>query len=172
MREQVYTYSKNPAVYDYTLNNTVLSRKEVIKYLGLFIDNKLTFKYHIEQKCQSATRVLNLLRRNLYFAPKSVKNKAYFSCVLPIIEYGSNCWSPSSDKMNNKIEMVQHSAAKFACNSYPRRGRYEEFSITSLLESLQWESVEHRRNKAKLNMAYKMVTLFSRLTCYRGPSVN
>ena len=39
------------------------------------IDNKLTFKQHIEQKCHSATTILNMLRRNLYFAPISVKTK-------------------------------------------------------------------------------------------------
>ena len=62
-----------------------------------------------------------------------------------------------SEKLNNKIEMLQHNAAKFACNSYPRKGHYEEFSISNLLTNLQWESLEDRRNKAKLNMAYKII---------------
>ena len=88
-----------------------------IKYLGITIDNKLTFKKHIEEKCQSASKCL----RNLYFAPRSVKIKAYNSCVRPILEYGATCWSPTSEKINNKIEMVQHTAAKFVTNLYPKK---------------------------------------------------
>ena len=77
--------------YDYHLNGNILTKKESIKYLGVTIDNKLTFKQHIEQKCHSATNILNMLRRNLYFAPISVKTKAYMSCVRPIVEYAASC---------------------------------------------------------------------------------
>ena len=119
-----------------------LSRKDYIKYLGVTIDNKLNFKRHIEEKCLSASRVLNLLRRNLHFAPQSVKIKAYNACVRPILEYGAACWSPTSEKVNKKIEMIQHSAAKFATNTYPKKGKYDEFSISRILHQLQWKSLQ------------------------------
>ena len=96
----------------YYLGDDILTKKKAIKYLGITVDNKLTFKDHINQKCKSATTVLNMLRRNLYFAPASVKSKAYMTCVLPIIEYGNICWAPTSEKLNKSIEMVQHKAAK------------------------------------------------------------
>ena len=74
--------------------------------------------------------ILNMLKRNLYFGPKSVKTKAYQASVLPILEYASNCWSPTSQKQSNNLEMVHHNAAKFASNVYPRRGNYDNFSIS------------------------------------------
>ena len=129
----------------------------MIKYLGVFIDSKQTFNYHVNQKCHSATTILNLLRRNLYFAPKSVKAKAYLSCVLPIIEYANVCWSPTTDKQKHKLEMVQHRAAKFATNSYPKKGHYQDFSISSLLSDLEWNTLEVRSNRAKFGMAYKIL---------------
>ena len=134
-----------------------LSRKNEIKYLGVTIDNKLSFKSHIEKKCQSATKILNLLRRNLYFAPKSVKMKAYTACVRPILEYAAACWSPTSEKLNNSIEMVQHKAAKFVTNIYPRKGHYEEFSISRLLNYLNWDSLEERRRQIRMTMVYKIL---------------
>ena len=66
-----------------------LAKKNFIKYLGVSIDNKLTFKKHIQEKCNNATRVLNMMRRNLHFAPKSIKCKAYMTSVRPILEYAS-----------------------------------------------------------------------------------
>ena len=77
-----------------------------------------------------------MLRRNLHFAPKSVKNKAFQSCVLPILEYGSICWSPTSLKMDNKLEMVLHNGAKFVTNKYPKKGSYDSYSISKILESI------------------------------------
>ena len=77
-----------------------------------------------------------MLRRNLHFAPKSVKNKAFVSCVLPIVEYASTCWSPNSQKMTNLLEMVQHNGAKFVTNKYPQKGNFNDFSISKILENL------------------------------------
>ena len=98
-----------------------------------------------------------MLRRNLYFAPVSVKSKAYMACVRPILEYASSCWSPTTEKHTKMIEMVQHSAAKFALNRYPRKGHYEDFSISKLIDELGWDTLEARRNQAKLSMAFKIL---------------
>ena len=142
---------------NYYLDKEILKKKETIKYLGVTIDNKLTFKQHIEDKSKKATTILNMLKRNLYFAPKSVKSKAYTACAQPILEYASTCWSPTSKKLNNQLEMVQHNAAKFVSNSYPKKGDYANFSITKLLNELNWESLEERRQNARLSMAYKIL---------------
>ena len=98
-----------------------------------------------------------MLRRNLYFAPRIVKCKAYQACVLPIIEYASICWSPTSEKLENCLEMINHNAAKFVTNIYPKKGEYENFSITKLLKYLNWNSIEKRREQARLNMTYKIL---------------
>ena len=86
-----------------------------------------------------------------------MKTKAFTACVRPILEYAAVCWSPSSDKLKHKIEMVQHKATKFVTNIYPKKGHYEEFSIQRIIKSLGWESLEERRNKIRLNMVYKIL---------------
>ena len=53
--------------------------------------------------------------------------------------------------------MVNHNAAKFVTNIYPRKGNYENFSITKIMNYLNWNSIEKRREKARLNMAYKII---------------
>ena len=155
------TTKQKPIPTTYYMNNMLpvqcLARKEYIKYLGIIIDNKLTFNRHIETKCASATRVLNMLRRNLHFAPRQVKSTAYMTCVRPILEYASTCWSPVSLKQKKAIESVQNRAAKFTCNIYPQKDKYDEFSISSLIEDLQWDLLETRRNNAKISMVYKIL---------------
>ena len=141
----------------YYLDKVPLEQKESIKYLGVIIDNKLNFEKHIKEKAKNATKILNLLRRNLYFAPRTVKKKAYVACVLPILEYASSCWSPNSEKMKNSLEMVHHNAAKFITNTYPKKKDYTNFSITKLLNELNFDTLEERRNQTRLTMAYKII---------------
>ena len=121
------------------------------------IDKKLSFSQHIKQKAKSATTVLNMLRRNLYFAPKSVKMKAYQSCVLPIIEYAPCSWQPTSESANKTLEMVQHNAARFIANTYSKKGNFKIFSISKILSDLNMETLEERRTQARLSMAYKII---------------
>ena len=71
------------------------------------------------------------------------------------MEYASLCWAPTSKKLATTLESVHHNAAKFASNIYPRKGEYEKFSITKILNDLNWSSLETRRKQARLSMAYK-----------------
>ena len=91
------------------------------------------------------------------FALKSVKYKAYISCVLPIIEYASICWGPTSEKLNKSIEMVQHRAARFILNVHSKKGEFKKVSISELLNILNLETLEERRTKARLTMVYKIL---------------
>ena len=112
--------------------------------LKLFLSkehNKLNFDLHIREKCKSATKILNLLRRNLNFAPKTVKTKAYMACVLPIVKFASSCWSTNSDKLKNSLEMIQHNAAKFITNTYPRKNDLKNFSITKTPKELNFDTL-------------------------------
>ena len=151
------TNNRNPILTQYQVEKVNLEKKEMVKYLGVTIDNKLTFNQHINEKSKNATTVLNMLRRNLYFAPRSVKLKAYTSSVLPIMEYASTCWSPTNKKLSNELERVNCNAAKFVANFYPKKGQYEHFSITKLMKKLNWSTLEQRRQEARLTMAYKVL---------------
>ena len=151
------TNKRNILLNSYHINNVALKKKENIKYLGVNIDRKLSFKQHTQEKSNRASTVLNMLKRNLYFAPKSVKIKAYQARVLPILEYASSCWFPTSIKENNSLEMVQHNAAKFVSNIYPKKGNYDNFSISNILKDLNWVPLEEKRNQSRLTMTYKIL---------------
>ena len=36
--------------------------------------------------------------------------------------------------------MVQHNAAKFVTNRYPKKGHYSDFSISEIINELGWDS--------------------------------
>jgi hypothetical protein len=48
------------------------------------------FLYEVTNK---ANKLLGMLRRNLYFCAKDVRETAYLSLVRPILEYAGTVWS-------------------------------------------------------------------------------
>ena len=52
--------------------------------------------------------------------------------------------------------MVPHKAAKFVTKKYPKKGHYNEFSITEIINALNWDSLEVRQNKAPTTTVYKI----------------
>lgn len=53
--------------------------------------------------------------------------------------------------------MIHHNAVRFVSNIHYKKVKYEHVSITKILNDLDWNSLEDRRNQARLVMAYKIV---------------
>ena len=66
-------------------------------------------------------------------------------------------WSPNSEQLKDHIETVQENAAKFVLNKYPKKGHWEDFSSSALVEELGWDTLEWRRIKSRCVMAYKII---------------
>ena len=49
---------KNPLVYEYSLNNTILQRTNLVKDLGKWLDYEVTFVSHIEKMTSRAMLLL------------------------------------------------------------------------------------------------------------------
>ena len=94
---------------------------------------------------------MGLVKRNLYAAPKETKILAYQSIVRPTLEYAASIWDPYTQKNKTKLEKVQRSAARFVSSDYSRHS-----SVTSMLENLEWQSLENRRKAARLANLYKI----------------
>ncbi len=123
-------------------------------YLGVEINENLSWSPHINKTTGRAQRLLGFLRRNLRRCPAHIKEKAYFSLVRPVVEYCSPVWSPHQAGLKKKVEMVQRKAARLVCNQPYRRDQRD--SVTSMIATLGWESLESRRIKTDLTMMYKV----------------
>ena len=71
--------------------------------------------------------------------------------VRPVLEYASSVWDPHCKKDIDKIEKIQRRAARFVLHRYKKTD-----SVSSMLKELNWETLEHRRKKARLTMLYKI----------------
>src|SRR2546427_7532058 len=71
-------------LYLIKIGETVFQPKELIKYLGIWLDSKLTFKAHVEKKIASTQRVfmqikrLSNIKRGLSF---QAMRQLYIACI-------------------------------------------------------------------------------------------
>ena len=146
------TNKKNPIPHTYYIDYCQIDEVSNAKYLGVVIDQHLTWNDHIKQTTSKAIRVNGFLYRNLYHCPTTVKLNCYKAMVRPIVEYASPVWDPHTSLYINHLEAVQRSAARFCCKDYSRFS-----SVTSMLSSLNLPSLRDRRIRAKLLMMYKII---------------
>ena len=106
----------------------------------------------MDQTVKKSNSTLRFLRRNLRVSNEETKSAAYFSMVRPILEYSSTIWSPYTKDYIHKIKMVQRRAARYITNRYTNTS-----SVTSMIEHLEWESLEARRAKHQLTMLFKNI---------------
>ena len=143
---------RKPRTFDYFLCNQKLSTVDCNPYLGVEIARTLSWNNHINNivKLANSVIVMGLVKRNLYSALKETKILAYQSIVRPTIEYAASIWDPFTTKNISKVEKIQRSAARFVHNDYSHS------SVTSMLENLEWTTLQTRRKAARLTILFKI----------------
>ena len=79
-----YVYrAKSPMTFSYRLKGTVLAEEETSKYLGVDLQNNLSWNQHVHvsRVTKKANSMLGFLRRNLRKASEETKAQAYMSMV-------------------------------------------------------------------------------------------
>jgi len=107
---------------------------------------------HVNNITVSATQKLNFIKRNLRINSKTVKEKAYSSLVRPKLEYSSCVWDPHTKSKIHQLEMIQRRAAMYTCNRY-----HNTSSVTEMLRTLNWPTLEKRRIRTRIIFLYKII---------------
>ena len=85
-----------------------MQRKSVQKHLGLFLDEKLSFLEHIDEKIKKATVGVNLMRKLNLLLPRSSLLTVYMCFIRPHLDYGDVIYDqPNLYSLTKKIESVQ-----------------------------------------------------------------
>ena len=101
--------SNHATVY---FNNVPVIRDNIQKHLGLFLDSKLSFFDHINEKIKKATKGVNVIRKMNLLLPRSSLPTIYKSFVRPHLDYGNVIYDqPNNSCLSDKIESVQYKAA-------------------------------------------------------------
>ena len=144
------TNKKKPSTFTYTIHNTRIQPTTDAKYLGVTLNNKLSWNTHINTVCQKGNNTLNFIYRNFRTAGPKIKEQLYKTYVRPALEYSSSVWDPYTQHNIDNLEKVQRRAARVTTNTYTR-----DSSVTALLQNLNWTPLTERRARSKCTLLYK-----------------
>jgi hypothetical protein len=88
----------------------VLNRVSFINYLGVILDEKMTFSKHVDVMVAKAFTMLGFIRRiSLEFRDPYTLKSLYTSLVRPKLEYASGVWNPFYDVRVDRVEEAVYS---------------------------------------------------------------
>ena len=148
----------SPILTIYSLAGQLLECVKEHSYLGIILDQQMSFIPHINHIVSKASKILNFLKRNLYKCPATTKVTAYISLVWPILEYASSVWDPYQYNKIYIIDRIQRRAARRSLCNYDRYS-----SVTLMQYQLKWQNLQQRWQIARLVLLYKALHNFTAL---------
>lgn len=98
-----------------SLDTETLQRLQVSKFLGLHIDERLKFEYHVSQLCRKLSRGCFALRMVSRELDMSMARNVYFALIDSHLRYGVCFWGSCSDQLFNSVFVLQKRAIRFLC---------------------------------------------------------
>ena len=107
----------NQSVDDSIIDTTPVAIVSEAKYLGIIIDNTLTFNPHIAHLEVRLSRSVGILSKLKYFLPSPLLSKLYYAFFHSYLLYGLIIWFNTYKTYTNKITALQTKAVKLISNS-------------------------------------------------------
>ena len=96
-------------------DNTIVEPKDTIKWLGIHIDNRLSFKEHIATRVSQARKAFYRLGRlaNIErgLSPKAVR-QLYLACVTSVADYGSQIYWKNQSYATSLLQSLHNLACR------------------------------------------------------------
>ena len=134
------------------IKNHTLDETEIIRDLGIIIDNKLTFKQHINKIVKigyfKARQIIIILKT------KSIAlwSKVYKTYVRPHLEYNSQIWNPRNKESILKIEKIQ----KYFTRNVLKKCRLPYVPYNERLKLFKLDELELRREITDYNYSQNL----------------
>ena len=119
IRKSIHPYQKH---LNYDVNIKILDNrgnkyfnlecKEYVKYLGVMIDNHLSWKHHINYVALKISRNIGILLKFRHFVPPKTLFGISNSLILPYLSYGLVAWGQAAKTHLEKLLRLQKRAVR------------------------------------------------------------
>ncbi|GBN91127.1 RNA-directed DNA polymerase from mobile element jockey [Araneus ventricosus] len=138
------------------LNGTSIPMVSEAKFLGIILDEKLSFRPHIlnlKRKCNETLNLLKILSNTTWGADFSSLLKIYKALVLSKLDYGCTIYGSARKSLLQTLDTIHHQGLRFSS------GAFRTSSVQSLYIINKEPALELRRHKIALKMRSVIQTL-------------
>ena len=95
----------------------LLTQTNANKFLGVYIDEHLTWKDYINYLCKQISKSMGMLLRSLFYGSSKTKLTLYYLLIYPYIIYCNSTWSSTCITNLNRIYCLQKQVVRAFTNS-------------------------------------------------------
>ena len=98
------------------INNNILTHLDSSKFLGVILDDHLSFKPHIQYISTKIAKNLGILFKIKHLLPEHIRLNLYYSLIYPYLIYGNNVWGSNYPSRLQCLLILQKRALRFVFN--------------------------------------------------------
>ena len=161
------TKSVDKAKFNLTINHNLIKKSEFVKYLGVFLDDKLSWKIHIEKICQKLSRVCGMIYELRYYVPLSTRKLVYFSRFHSQLQYSLLNWGRAAKSNLQNLVILQNKilrASLFRPKHHQTTSLHSEFGVLKLEDMINMEFAKFMykfNNTVKCYQSLSIITLLN-----------
>ena len=133
-------------------NGIPVARETSTKHLGIILDDRLTFRKHIQEAITKAKKGLAVMKFLSKWVNSTVLDKTYKMYVRPHLDYGDVIYHDQLVDMMNALESIQYQAGLIITKCWKGTNKLK------LYNELGWESLSQRRVYRRFALYFKIIT--------------
>ena len=102
-----------------SINHNLIQQADNLRYLGVYLDNKLSWKSHIEILSTKLSKICGIIYKLRHYVPLSTLKSVYFSLFHSQLQYSLLNWGRATKTHLHKLEILQKKIIR-ACYFRPR----------------------------------------------------
>ena len=140
------------------IGDNTISKVSSTKLLGIYIDDRLAFKTHVDYVCKQMSSRIGLISRMKKFLPKETLNMLYKSLVQPVVDYGLPVYGFTYESHFKRIQKLQNRSSRLISSSS------QEYNV--LFKELNWKTFVERRNYFSFIFIFKCLNRLTPEECH------
>ena len=102
----------NPDSFKVTINNHTISPEDSLKYVGVLLDNTLSWKPHVQKVKTQLSRACGILSKFKHYTSPPVQKVVYNSLIHADLNYSVLNWGSASNTTIEPLTKLQNKAIK------------------------------------------------------------
>jgi len=125
-----------------SINNIELSSVNSTKFLGVYVDNHLTWKEHIYKISSKIAKNIGILARTSHILLTTIRIKLYYSLVYPYLTYCNMVWAATYGSRLRRLNVLQKRAVRIVAGAPYGSHTSQLFSQFNLLKVEQIRTLQ------------------------------
>ena len=135
-----------------TLQKEQIEIVDTYKYLGFWLDSRLSFQTHVDNLVNSLKKKIGFLYRNKSCFSIYARNTLVQSLIMPVFDYGDILYMHAAQATLKPLDVVYHSVLRFILDCDFRTHHCD------LYNAVGWPSLSSRREQHCLLFIFKAIS--------------